>query len=209
MTSWLPHDVQSLLPRSSPHKASLAAPGDAAPQLPSNAIVVHGQAPRPFDSPSLGTIVAFVRHCGCPFAEKEVRLLGEVRKKYDDSQVQIVIVQHSSKEETLKWWNNIGEPIKDATILIDPEREIYSAFGIGVLGWGGLFSMNLLTQLQDLRKEGIVNTKTGGGSWRWSTSGGLAIDQRGIVKWSKEAQSAEQMCPYDTEVVQSLTSEGR
>lgn len=42
---------------------------------------------------------------GCPFAEKEVRLLSQVAK--EKPEVQIVVVQHSSEEETQGWWGRI------------------------------------------------------------------------------------------------------
>lgn len=108
MTSWLPYDVQSLLPRSSPQTSGLPTPGDAAPEIPRSSIVVNGGSVSPYSGPSLGTIIAFVRHCGCPFAEKEIRMLGEVRKRHDEREVQIVVVQHSDEGQTREWWSTIG-----------------------------------------------------------------------------------------------------
>jgi len=51
MTSYLPYDIQSLLPRGGPSVASLPAHGAPAPSLPG----VRFSRP---------TCVAFVRHCG-------------------------------------------------------------------------------------------------------------------------------------------------
>lgn len=52
------------------------------------------------------TLVAFVRHCGCPFAEKEVRRLAKQAEA--NSELRIVIVQHSSDEGTRDWFERIG-----------------------------------------------------------------------------------------------------
>lgn len=114
MTSYLPHDIQSLLPRSSPQTASLPSVGEAAPAFPSSSdikVVQGGSGGQDinFATPSKGTLVAFVRHCGCPFAEKEIKLLSQVDKQYGgQGEVQIVVVQHSDEEETKKWWERIG-----------------------------------------------------------------------------------------------------
>lgn len=111
MTSYLPHDIQSLLPRSSPKAAQTPSVGEQAPSFPSDIKVVQGGSASniSYSTPSKGTLVAFVRHCGCPFAEKEVKLLGEVDKKHGgQGEVQIVVVQHSDEEETRAWWKRIG-----------------------------------------------------------------------------------------------------
>lgn len=111
MTSYLPHDIQSLLPRSSPKAAQPPSVGEQAPSFPSDIKIVQGGSTSniSYSTPSKGTLVAFVRHCGCPFAEKEVKLLGEVDKKHGgQGEVQIVVVQHSDEEETRAWWKRIG-----------------------------------------------------------------------------------------------------
>ena len=54
--------------------------------------------------------MAFVRHCGCPFAEKEVRLLAEQSRKWKEQgkQLHVVIVQHSAEKETQEWFEALG-----------------------------------------------------------------------------------------------------
>lgn len=42
---------------------------------------------------------------GCPFAEKEVRLLSEAVKQTPD--LKVVVVQHSDEQETQAWWQRI------------------------------------------------------------------------------------------------------
>lgn len=65
----------------------------------------------------------------------------------------------------------------------------------------------MLTELQSLRKEGIVNTKTGKGSWRWQGSGGLSVNSEGKVLWGvKVSKDAGDVCPYDTDILASLAT---
>lgn len=64
------------------------------------------------------------------------------------------------------------------------------------MGWTGLLSKTMVTSLLDRKKEGIVNTPTGEGSWRWQNSGGLAVDPQGTVKWVKVAKDAGDFCDY-------------
>ncbi|KXS22263.1 hypothetical protein M427DRAFT_129985 [Gonapodya prolifera JEL478] len=179
-------DIASLLPRSSPSVSPAPAVGSPAPSLPSG--VEYGN--------SQGTVVAFVRHCGCPFAEKEIRLLGEVVKQRPG--VQVVVVQHSADAETKAWWDRIGGPklVPDVKLISDPERNVYASFGVGILPWSGLFTNEIVKPITNLKNEGIVNTETGSGSWRWQNSGGFVIDQSGIVRWSKIAAHAGDMCDY-------------
>lgn len=98
MAQYLSVDIQSLLPRASPKTADVASVGDKAPELPFRANTSYGAT-------KTGTVIAFVRHCGCPFAEKEVRLLGEVAKQYPG--IQIIVVQHSDEQTTKQWWQTV------------------------------------------------------------------------------------------------------
>lgn len=63
-------------------------------------------------------LVAFVRHCGCPFAEKEVKLLGAETRKHSD--LHVVIVQHSAEAETKEWFERIGYVSIDRFLLSPP-----------------------------------------------------------------------------------------
>jgi len=56
-------------------------------------------------------------------------------------------------------------------VIADPEYKVYDSFGIGQLGYGGLFSMSMVTELRSLASKGIKNTQTGQGSNRWQNSG--------------------------------------
>lgn len=97
LQSWVPV-IQSVLPRSSPTASPLPEVGDSAPAPICNIDLTKGNG-QP-------TLVAFVRHCGCPFAEKEAKMLAEETKKHDN--LHVVIVQHSEQKESEEWFERIG-----------------------------------------------------------------------------------------------------
>lgn len=94
MTSYLSYDVQSLL---SGHKGT---PADV-PEIGVQASTIDG-----VNYTSNPHLIAFVRHCGCPFAEAEVKSLGEVAKEYPN--VYMVIVAHSKQDVVDDWFERIG-----------------------------------------------------------------------------------------------------
>ena len=98
ITSYLPA-LQSVLPKfSSPTVSPFPEINDLAPGPLGPVDLSQGS-----NGPAL---VAFVRHCGCPFAEKEVRLLAEESKR--NKELHVVIVQHSAKEVTEQWFKDVG-----------------------------------------------------------------------------------------------------
>lgn len=60
-------------------------------------------------------------------------------------------------------------------VIADPEYKVYDSFGIGQIGYGGMFSWNVVKNLRSLAAEGIKNTPTGQGSNRWQNSGELRL----------------------------------
>lgn len=97
LQSWIPV-IQSILPRSSPKASALPEIGSKAP-TPIDGIDLTAGNGKP-------TLVAFVRHCGCPFAEKETKLLAEAVRTYPD--LHVIIVQHSDQAETEDWFEKTG-----------------------------------------------------------------------------------------------------
>jgi len=94
MTSYLPYDIQSLLPGHKGTPAKVPEIGERAPPVEG---ITYTNNPH---------LIAFVRHCGCPFAEAEVKSLGEVKKKYPD--IYVVIVAHSKQEVVDDWFERVG-----------------------------------------------------------------------------------------------------
>lgn len=83
------------------------------------------------------------------------------------------------------------------TLIPDPERKLYAAWGIGALGWGSMVNGSVMTSLKALKEnEGIDLTPTGKGSWRWQNSGGFAVDRDGKIRWRKLAKDSADMCNY-------------
>jgi hypothetical protein len=94
MTSYLPYDIQSLLPGHKGKPEKVPEVGQVAPPIEG---VSYTSNPH---------LISFVRHCGCPFAEAELISLGKVAKKY--SNVYIVIVAHSKQEVVDDWFERVG-----------------------------------------------------------------------------------------------------
>ncbi|WVR03605.1 hypothetical protein IAU60_000597 [Kwoniella sp. DSM 27419] len=187
LASYIPA-IQSVLPRSSPTTAELPSIGSPAPALPNVELKGHP------------TLVAFVRHCGCPFAEKEVHNLAEQMKR--NQELHVVIVQHSEEKQTREWFEAIDGPqlFTDSSrlhLIPDPQRELYAKWGIGALGWGGMINSTVMESLKTLKAEdGIDLRPTGEGSWRWQNSGGFAVDDQGTVRWNKVAKDSSDVCDY-------------
>lgn len=192
MAAFIP-DIKSLAGSSASKPAEVPKVGERAPVIE---VTNYTSSPH---------IVAFVRHCGCPFAEKEARQLGEISKKHQN--VKIIIVAHSDETVVQDWFKRIGEPHFDKGALgsrvivkADPNYTLFNAFGIGQLGWTQLFTKQTFGLLKSLASEGIKNTQTGHGSNRWLNSGGFAIDHGGNVRWAKVAQEAADICDYEEAV---------
>jgi hypothetical protein len=69
------------------------------------------------------TIIAFLRHCGCPFAEKTYLVLREAARKHVD--IDFIAVSHSDEQSTHKWFKSIGETENEPDnlrLVVDNER---------------------------------------------------------------------------------------
>ncbi|THX83888.1 hypothetical protein D6D05_03369 [Aureobasidium pullulans] len=199
LASYIPA-IKSIIPQSSPSVAALPEIGDQAPARVGSVDLKSGGG-RP-------TLVAFVRHCGCPFAEKEVQLLGAESRK--NEKLHVVIVQHSEEATTQQWFEDIGgkkafPDSKRYTLVADPERKAYAAWGVGSLGWGGMVNGGVMEALKSLKEsDGIDLRPTGVGSYRWQNSGGFAVDSAGTIRWRKIAKDSSDMCDY-SEAAKTIT----
>ncbi|OTB08438.1 hypothetical protein M426DRAFT_317056 [Hypoxylon sp. CI-4A] len=140
------------------------------------------------------TVIVFLRHCGCPFAEKTFRNLTRASVTYKD--VNFVAVSHSSPEATERWVVSIGGNW-DVNVFVDYERELYAQWGLGVSNtWHVLNPGTLLKTIKLAKDEHIWNRPAESGS-RWQTSGAFAVDMNGTVRWSKVAASADDIPDLD------------
>lgn len=143
------------------------------------------------------TIVAFLRHCGCPFAEKTFSDLVTLSNKYP--KIRCVAVSHSSREATDGWIVEIGGQW-DVEVIIDDRREIYSSWGLGLSStWHLINPLSLVSSILLARNDGIWTRATESGT-RWQTSGTFAVDRLGVVQWLHVARRADDLPPVSKAV---------
>ncbi|KAL1793869.1 hypothetical protein ACET3X_007290 [Alternaria dauci] len=99
--------------------------GQKAPSTPKLTIPVHHGKP---------TIITFLRHCGCPFAESTFLHMRNMATAHTD--IEWVAVSHSEQGATGRWLSALPEPEKNTQpnlhIVVDAEREAYGAWGLGI-----------------------------------------------------------------------------
>ncbi|KAK1967030.1 hypothetical protein LZ32DRAFT_504261, partial [Colletotrichum eremochloae] len=151
--------TQELASWMSPTKLDLGNPPKAGDAAPSTDLL---KFPRADGRPA---VVVFLRHCGCPFAEKSLRVLRGAASAHPD--VAFVAVSHSSASHTKKWLSEVGGPgdANPVEVVTDEGRDVYARWGLGassflhVLGPSALWSV-----LRLAREEGIANRPTESGS---------------------------------------------
>ncbi|TVY81714.1 hypothetical protein LSUE1_G003657 [Lachnellula suecica] len=150
------------------------------------------------------TVITFLRHCGCPFAEKTFDDLRKVAGKHPE--VNFVAVSHSNKEATDKWIESVGGEW-DTHVVVDADRDLYAQWGLGVSSlWHVLNPVSLYSVYQLGKKEKIWNRPTESGT-RWQSSGSFAVDKDGIVKWTRVARTADDL-PDFQDAMKALGIEG-
>lgn len=171
--------------------ASWFGPSEAADR---NAPKIGDKAPKtstvPLDSGRL-TIITFLRHCGCPFAEKTYLSLRETARQHGD--IDFIAVSHSDEAATQHWLKDLpqaGSEPSNLQVIVDLSRETYLAWGLGASSFSHVLSPSTLYEVYRVGKEeGFWNRPTESGS-RWQTSGCWAIDSGGIIRWGRVAESA-------------------
>ncbi|WYZ44800.1 hypothetical protein EsH8_VIII_000116 [Colletotrichum jinshuiense] len=189
--------TQELASWMSPAKVDLASPpkaGDAAPSTD------QLKFPRSDGKPA---VIAFLRHCGCPFAEKSFIVLREAAAKHPH--IAFVAVSHSSESHTTKWVSEVGGPgdKNPVEVISNEARTVYGQWGLGTSSFMHVLSPSALSNVFRLaREEGISNRPTESGS-RWQTSGAWAVDGQGKVTWGGPSESAPDI-PNVEEAVATL-----
>ncbi|KZL84772.1 alkyl hydroperoxide reductase subunit c thiol specific antioxidant, partial [Colletotrichum incanum] len=148
-------------------------------------------------------VVVFLRHCGCPFAEKSFIVLREAASK--NPNVAFIAVSHSSESHTKKWLSEVGGPgdKNPVEVIFNEERDVYAKWGLGTSSFMHVLSPSALSNVFKLsREEGIANRPTESGS-RWQTSGAWAVGENGKVTWGGPAQTASEI-PNVDEALSSL-----
>ncbi|TKA24872.1 hypothetical protein B0A50_06601 [Salinomyces thailandicus] len=170
-----------------PPIAQVPVPGTPAPKTPK--LTLRPQTP---------TILAFLRHCGCPFAEKTFLNLRETAQSHQN--LDFLAISHSSPQATETWLKSLpqaGSEPSNLRVIVDEELEAYAAWGLGTAGFAHVLSPAGLYGVWALGKaEGIWNRPTESGS-RWQVSGAFGVDGEGIVRWGGAAGRADERFDFE------------
>jgi hypothetical protein len=132
-------------------------------------------------------VITFLRHCGC-------LNLREVARDHRDTT--FLAISHSSQTATDSWLDSLpqaGSEPDNLQVIVDEEREAYTAWGLGVSGYSHVLSPGGLYGVWKLgREEGIWNRPTESGS-RWQVAGSFGVDGAGVVRWSWVAERADEI----------------
>jgi len=74
------------------------------------------------------TVILFLRHCGCPFAEKAFRTLTSLSATHPN--LHFLAVSHSSPSDTDAWVIDVGGEW-EADVIVDESRLLYAQWGLG------------------------------------------------------------------------------
>jgi hypothetical protein len=159
-------DPRTFIPPRALPVAPAPEPGEPARELP---VVLESERP---------AIVAFLRHTGCPFAERTMQMLREQAAR--SPAVQWVAISHAPDAETARWCEAVGGA-GDVILAGDPARRTYAAWGLGRTSLGHFMGRSSLAGVTGLARLGIRNRHPAG--TRWQSAGTFALDGAGIVRW--------------------------
>ncbi|KAH6885270.1 hypothetical protein B0T10DRAFT_492317 [Thelonectria olida] len=185
--------------------------GDKAPLDPKRD-VVFGAGRR--------VLLVFLRCVGCAFAQKTFLSLRTLANRYGDA-LTCIAVSHSSEQATKKWVDMLGGAWS-VRVVIDEDRALYAAWGLGLGGMWYLF--NPTTQVQGWKEKGWLGDKVAGAIQRgkgiqekpsapgdegqddgpttvmgnkWQEAGAFAVDGTGTVVWGGKALRADDVMDLD------------
>ncbi|TGO30542.1 hypothetical protein BPAE_0005g01380 [Botrytis paeoniae] len=149
----------------------------------------------PFPNPNgKPTIITFLRHCGCPFAEKTFLTLRNLAASHPN--INIIAISHSTTSSTDTWVDSL-DGAGSIQVIVDSDREIYAQWGLGTSSaWHVLNPWSMFSVFKLGREEKIWNRPTESGN-RWQTSGSWVVDKEGIVKGGGVAKSADDIMNFE------------
>jgi len=110
----------------------------------------------------------------------------------DNRDVHWIAVSHSDQPSTDRWVESVGGT-GNVEVIVDHERKIYAAYGLGVSSWWHVLNPWSMANVFKLgRQEKIWNRPTESGS-RWQTAGVFAVDASGVVRYSHPAQTTDDL----------------
>ncbi|KAF5672776.1 tsa antioxidant enzyme [Fusarium heterosporum] len=162
-------------------------------------------------------LLVFLRCVGCAFAQKTFINLRTMANRYGDA-LTCIAVSHASEQATQKWINLLGGAWS-VRVIIDEERAIYAAWGLGTSSmW---YVLNPATQVQGWKEKGWLGEKVAGAIQgkeppkkpsnsviamdaeeedegplttmgnKWQEAGAFAVDGTGTVIWGGKAARAD------------------
>ncbi|UKZ81445.1 hypothetical protein TrVFT333_009217 [Trichoderma virens FT-333] len=104
-------------------------------------------------------LVVFMRCVGCAFAQKTFLKLRAIANRHAGS-ITCIAISHSSERATYKWIDLLGGSW-NVQIVIDQERSIYAAWGLGTASsiW---YVLSPSTQVQSWKETGWLGEKVAG-----------------------------------------------
>ncbi|KAI0894001.1 hypothetical protein F4806DRAFT_127053 [Annulohypoxylon nitens] len=126
--------------------AECPKPGDLAPLDRDRQLTFGGGKP---------VIILFLRCVGCAFAQKSFLALRDLAIK-NQGRLTCIAVSHSSREATWKWVDILGGAW-NVEVVIDEDRAIYAAWGLGLSNFWYMF--NPTTQMQGWKEKGWLGIK--------------------------------------------------
>lgn len=145
------------------------------------------------------SLVAFLRHTGCPFAEATVKQLSECADKYPE--IGIHLVCHG-KEEIAKTWIEKFNLSPKLNFKVDSDRELYGSFGLGYSSTIHLMHPKVLWGVAKLLPKGIRNRSASG--TRWQKAGSFILDRSNKVVWKHEPETADEVPNFEDTIKQVL-----
>jgi hypothetical protein len=158
-------------PRTFLRPAALAVPPAPTPGEPARELPAELEPGRP-------AVVAFLRHTGCPFAERTMQLLRASAAR--DPAPLWLAISHAPAPQTRAWCAEIGGS-GDVRVVADPSRRAYAAWGLGRTSLGHFMGGRSLRAVAALAREGVRNRHPAG--TRWQSAGTFALDAGGMISW--------------------------
>lgn len=171
-----------------PERAHVAAPSIGA-HAPPTSLYVHQDLP---------IVVGFLRHCGCPFAEKTLVSLRSLAEKHRE--IRFIAVSHADETATQTWVNEVGGA-GHVRVLCDPARHEYNAWGVGISDLSHFLGGSALLSVIELLPQGIKNRAPAG--TRWQMAGTFAVDRSNVVRFVHLPEHAGDL-PDFAQAVRSL-----
>ena len=95
-------------------------------------------------------------------------------------QIRWIAVSHASLEATDRWCAAVGAS-RQLELVIDEERKLYAAWGLGRSSLGHFAGPRSLASVVRMQRRGIGHRHPAG--TRWQQAGTFAVDSHGAICW--------------------------